>query len=176
MTPEAREFRNGMVQTLRARMLDPRYTVWRMATELRTDSDAPKCMFWRDLMLVGSVLRPEDPAPAEGGDPPAFYLDDPAVRALIHTEVSIPPRLFLNNCDVNYWAGLIPDGSFHRRELRLDQRFYVVDKTGNFGWFPVVVPLEQTTDEEGNVIDTAQVTLPTFEIVSINARYAAMGM
>ena len=76
MTPEAKAFRASTVQHIKARMQAPSYRILLQADTFSDDTDLPKVVFWRDMMLLGSVLLPEEPAGDDGMAPP-FYLDDP---------------------------------------------------------------------------------------------------
>ena len=115
MTTEALQLRHAVIQRIRRQMISPRFQLWMRADTIQQtdplaspDTDAPKVLYWRNMMLLGSVLAPEPVATTDavtGHDiTPAFYLDDPGVRNLIRTELLIDPRAFLHNCHVASWA------------------------------------------------------------------------
>ena len=124
MTPEAKAFRASTVQAIKARMQAPNYRILLQADTFDTDTDLPKVVFWRDMMLLGSVLLPEEPAPPEGGDPPAFYLDDAAVRAIIQVELDMPLRQFVRGVHVASWAFQLVLPGAPRGTSAIPRRFY----------------------------------------------------
>ena len=103
MTPEAIAFRASTVQAIKGRMHAPNYRILLQADTFSEDTDLPKVVFWRDMMLLGSVLLPEEPASGSEAAP-AYYLDDADVRALIQAEVDMPLRLFVRGVHVASWA------------------------------------------------------------------------
>ena len=178
MTPEAVAFINSTVQHIKTRMFDPKYRIILNAHSFQAaaDSDFGNVIFWRDMMLLGSVLLPAEPTPAEGGDKPAFYLDDAAARALIQAELDITLRDFMRNVHVASWAAYLAAPGAHRGGEQLVRRFYVVDRDDPFGWSLARVPTEIEKDAEGSTIPGDAVCLPDFEAVTDQMRYAALGL
>ena len=72
MTPEAKAFRASTVQAIKARMQAPNYRILLQADTFSEDTDLPKVVFWRDMMLLGSVLFPESPPDDEGVHAPVL--------------------------------------------------------------------------------------------------------
>ena len=187
MTTEALQLRHAVIQRIRRQMISPRFQLWMRADTIQQtnplvspDTDAPKVLYWRNMMLLGSVLAPEPLATTNvltGEDTtPAFYLDDPDVRNLIRTELLIDPREFLHNCHVASWAFVMNHPGAPLGTSHLPRRFYQVDKDGDFGWGVTKVPWHSEKDAEDSTIPADAVVLPDFESVSDSMRYTAIGL
>ena len=193
MTPEAKQLRGTVVQTIRERILSPRYQLWLRAVTIQQtnfrlgiDGTEPRCLWNRDLMLLGSVLLPEQPAPAATEDEPnpvkpPFYLDDADVRDLIAVELAIPPRLFIHNVYAPEWDGVIDSPGAHLGANVIPRRFYQVDKTVSIGlrgakWGLTKVPWQSEKDAEDSTVPVDAVVLPDFLPVTDSMRYVAMGL
>ena len=176
MTPEAKAFRASTVQAIKARMQAPNYRILLQAVTFDEDTDLPKVVFWRDMMLLGSVLLPEEPAPPEGGDPPAFYLDDAAVRAIIQAELDMPLRLFVRGVHVASWAFQLVLPGAPRGTSAIPRRFYTTSTAGAFGYAPVAVPWQSDKDAQDSMIADDATVMPDFEDVTDRMRYAALGL
>ena len=188
MTPEAKLFIEEGVQELFARMRSSRYQSWQLATTIRevsietaVDTAAPLCLYWRDMMLLGSLLLPEEPAPAPTVDvpnpvAPAFYLDSPLVRELIQTELAIPARAFLHECHVATWAALLNTPGARALGSQIPRRFYVVDKDADFPWGATMVPWQSEKDADDSTVPADAVVLPDFLPVVDSVRYRAIGL
>ena len=122
-------------------MQAPNYRILMHADTFDQDTDLPKVVFWRDMMLLGSVLLPEEPAPPEGGDPPAYYLDDPAVRAIIQAELDMPLRQFVRGMHVASWAFQLVLPGAPRGTSAIPRRFYTTSpRLAHLAMTPVAVP------------------------------------
>ena len=173
MTPEALAFKNSVVQTIRDRVLSPRYSVWR-------HEPGGDILWQRDLMLVGSVLLPETPAPEPTDDEPnpvapEFHLDFDYVRNLIQSEVSILPREFIANVSVGaYNAILLGFGEGDNRQY--GRRFYTVNKDYVSGWGLTAVPFKVERDTPLSPYGPHTIVLPDFKPVTHAMRLQAMGL
>ena len=176
MTPEAKAFRASTVQAIKGRMQAPNYRILLQADTFDEDTDLPKVVFWRDMMLLGSVLLPEEPAPPEGGDPPAFYLDDAAVRAIIQAELDMPLRLFVRGVHVASWAFYLVLPGAPRGSRAIPRRFYTTNAAGAFGYEPVAVPWQSDKDAQDSMVSVDATVMPDFEDVTDRMRYAALGL
>ena len=163
MTPEAKTFRGGVVQTIRGRMRDPFYAMFR-------HEYGGSEMHKHQLMILGSVLLPEAPA-GDDGEVPPFYLDDPARRALIASQLAIRPTDFLNNANIVVWGRL----SLQSGDRTLGRRFYAVNKTVETSWGYYAVPNDAEYSAEDSAIPRDAVTLPDFVAVTNEIRYRAIG-
>ena len=175
MTPEAKEFQLNVIQRIRERMFSGRYITMRMATTIQEtdienapDADAPRVMFWRDMMILGSVLLP-------GPATHAHYLDDADRRALILHEVLISPRDFIHACHVATWDFLLAGAGRRAGELQIPRRFYAVNKASDFGWGVTAIPTQEEKDAEDSQVPADAVTLPDFLNVTDSMRYTAIG-
>ena len=164
MTPEAKAFRASTVQAIKARMQAPNYRILLQA-ETFSETDLPKVVFRRDMMLLGSVLLPESPPDDEGVTPP-YYLDDPAVRAIIQTELDMPLRVLIRGVNVSSW----------QFRLLLRGRFYTTSTAGAFGYAPVAVPWQSDKDAQDSMIADDATVMPDFDPVTDRMRYAALGL
>ena len=176
MNADAKAFRASTVQAIKARMQAPNYRILLQADTFDEDVDLPKVVFWRDMMLLGSVLLPEAPAPAEGGDPPAFYLDDVAVRTIIQTEIDMPLRQFVRGMHVASWAFHLVLPGAPRGTSHIPRRFYVTSTMGAFGYEPVPVPWQADKDAIDSMVAVDATVMPDFEPVTDRMRYAALGL
>ena len=176
MTPEAKAFRASTVQAIKARMQAPNYRILMHADTFDEDTDLPKVVFWRDMMLLGSVLLPEEPAPPEGGDPPAYYLDDPAVRAIIQAELDMPLRQFVRGMHVASWAFQLVLPGAPRGTSAIPRRFYITSTTGAFGYEPIAVPWQADKDAQDSTVPADATVMPDLEDVTDRMRYAALGL
>ena len=176
MTPEAKAFRASTVQAIKRRMQAPNYRILLQADTFASDTDLPKVVFWRDMMLLGSVLLPAEPAPPEGGDPPAFYLDDADVRALIRAELDMPLRVFVRGVHVASWAFHMVLPGAPRGTRDIPRRFYTTNTAGAFGYEPVAVPWQSDRDAMDSMISVDATVMPDFEGVTDRMRYEALGL
>ena len=179
MTPEARAFLQSTVQNIKHRMFAPQYQILMRAQSYQFGQpELPNVVWWRDMMLLGSVLLPQGPADETTGVKPAFYLDDADVRALIQTELDFPLRRFAREIHVPSWSFYIEGAGAHRGPNTLVRRFYTVSTTNNDfgGLFPVGVPNQTEKDADGSTVPADAVVLPDFEDVSDQMRYAALGL
>ena len=175
MTAEAQKFIHDVVQHMRARFLSPSYQVLRQAKTIREDTDASDVMYWRDMMILGSVLLPKTPIP-DSGIAPAFYLDDTKVRALITKELLISPRDFIHNCHVASWDAVRNTPGAPLGALHIPRRFYTVYKAYTFGWGVTLVPWQVEKDAHDSTVLDDAVVLPDFEPITDKMRYLAMGL
>ena len=175
MTPEAKAFRASTVQAIKARMQAPNYRILLQADTFSEDTDLPKVVFWRDMMLLGSVLFPESPPDDEGVVPP-FYLDDAAVRAIIQAELDMPLRVFVRGVHVASWAFQMVLPGAPRGTSAIPRRFYTTSTTGAFGYEPVAVPWQSDKDAQDSMVADDATVMPDFEAVTDRMRYAALGL
>ena len=175
MTPEAKAFRASVVQAIKARMQAPNYRILLQADTFDEDTDLPNVVFWRDMMLLGSVLLPEAPADDEGVVPP-FYLDDADVRATIQAELDMPLRQFVRGMHVASWAFHLVLPGAPRGTRHIPRRFFTTNAGGAFGYEPVPVPWQSEKDAAESMVEMDAVVLPDFEPVTDRIRYAALGL
>ena len=175
MTPEAKAFRASTVQHIKARMQAPSYRILLQADTFSDDTDLPKVVFWRDMMLLGSVLLPEEPAGDDGMVPP-FYLDDANVRALIQAELDMPLRTFVRGVHVASWAFRMVLPGAPRGTGDIPRRFYTTSTTGAFGYEPIAVPWQADKDAQDSTVPADATVMPDFETVTDRIRYAALGL
>ena len=178
MTPEARAFIQSTVQHLKDRMFAPRYALLMRAESFQFGQpELPTVIWWRDMMLLGSVLLPE-PGPDGDGNPQPFYLDDPAVRNLIDAELDVPLRRFARRIHVPSWMFYIAGAGAHRGPNTLVRRFYTTSTVDNDfgGLYPISVPNQAEKDAEGSTIPADATVLPDFEPVTDQQRYSALGL
>ena len=175
MTPEAKAFRASTVQHIKARMQAPSYRILLQADTFSEDTDLPKVVFWRDMMLLGSVLLPETPAGDDGVAPP-FYLDDANVRAIIQAELDMPLRLFVRGVHVASWAFHLVIPGAPRGTRAIPRRFYTTSTMGAFGYEPIAVPWQADKDAEDSMVAATATVMPDLEDVTDRMRYAAIGL
>ena len=175
MNSEAKAFRASTVQAIKARMQAPSYRILLQADTFSEDTDLPKVVFWRDMMLLGSVLLPEEPADDEGVIPP-YYLDDAAVRAIIQTELDMPLRQFVRGMHVASWAFRLVLPGAPRGTGAIPRRFYTTSTMGAFGYEPVAVPWQADKDAQDSMVAVDATVMPDFEDVTDRIRYAALGL
>ena len=175
MTPQAKAFRASIVQAIKGRMQAPNYRILLQADTFDEDTDLPKVVFWRDMMLLGSVLLPEEPPGGDGVVPP-FYLDDADVRALIQTEIDMPLRLFVRGVHVASWAFQMVLPGAPRGTSAIPRRFYTTNTAGAFGYEPIAVPWQSDKDAQDSMVAMDATVLPDFEDVTDRMRYAALGL
>ena len=175
MTPEAKAFRASTVQAIKARMQAPNYRILLQADTFDEDTDLPKVVFWRDMMLLGSVLLPEEPVGDNGVVPP-YYLDDAAVRAVIQAELDMPLRQFVRGVHVASWAFQIVLPGAPRGTSAIPRRFYTTSTVGAFGYEPVAVPWQSDKDAMDSMVADDATVMPDFEDVTDRMRYAALGL
>ena len=156
-------------------MQAPNYRILLQADTFSEDTDLPKVVFWRDMMMLGSVLLSEEPAGDEGVAPP-FYLDDADVRQLIQAELDMPLRLFVRGVHVASWAFQIVLPGAPRGTSAIPRRFYTTNTTGAFGYEPIAVPWQSDKDAEASMVAANATVLPDFEDVTDRMRYAALGL
>ena len=157
MTPEAKAFRNAVVQTIRERMRNPLYLLLQHEYGGRETHK-------HQMMILGSVLLPEV-------DSEPFYLDDPKVRALIASQLSIHPHDFFHNANIATWGRL----SIQDADRTLGRRFYAVNKMSELAWGFTIVFNEAEKAAEDSVIEADVVVLPDFVSVTDTIRYRAIG-
>ena len=175
MTPEAKAFRASVVQAIKARMQAPNYRILLQAETFDEDTDLPKVVFWRDMMLLGSVLLPEAPADDQGVVPP-FYLDDADVRAIIQAEIDMPLRQFVRGVHVASWAFQLVLPGAPRGTSAIPRRFYTTSTAGAFGYEPVAVPWQSDKDAQDSMVSVDATVMPDFEPVTDRIRYEALGL
>ena len=163
MTPEALSFRNAVVQTIRERFSNPLYSILLYEYGGRE-------MHAHQMMVLGSVLLPE-PTHDGMGDPPAFYLDDAGVRALIASQLATHPREFFHHANIASWGRIGRSDS----SLTLARRFYLINRASESSWGYVLVPNEEEKNAEGSFYAADAVTLPDFLNVTDSMRYTAIG-
>ena len=176
MTPGAKLLITEVVQEIKSRMTSPQYAMLMRAQTINTEVGMPRIVYQRDLMLLGSVLLPEEPADETTGIVPPFYLDDPFVRTLIRQEMAVPIRQFVRLAHVASWDGLIVTDGASRPSTGLVRRFYTTNKAGDFGWEPRIVPTQPEKDAEGSTVPADATVLPDFEAVTDQMRYTALGI
>ena len=141
-------------------MFDPKYQIIVNALSFQSaaDSDFGNVVYWRDMMLLGSVLLPAEPTPAEGGDKPAFYLDDTDVRTLIQAELDITLRDFMRKRPRRL-VGRLPGrtrSAPRRRAASCAGSMSSTGTTRSDGRWPVS-PTEIEKDAEGSTIPAGAV-------------------
>ena len=193
MTSEAKELRNAVVQTMRERLFSPRYRFWLNAPTIQQtdattgiDGTESRCLWNRDLMILGSVLLPEEVAPEPTEEVPnpvasPYYLDDADVRDLIRTELAISPRSFIHNVYAPEWDARIESPGAHLGSSIIPRRFCTVDKSVSTGlrgtkWGLVAVPWQSEKDLVDSTIPVDAVVLPDFFHVTDAMRYKALGL
>ena len=157
MNPEAKAFIGTVVQISRERFQDPWHLI---RLHEYGGAETHKWM----LMIVGSVLLPE-----VDGHP--FYLDDPAVRQFIRSQLEIQPRDFFNNANIATWGRL----SVLRGDATLGRRFYAVNKQISSSWGFTIVFNDAEKAADDSAVPADAVTLPDFESITDKIRYRAMG-
>ena len=175
MNADAKAFRASTVQTVKARMQAPNYRILLQADTFSEDTDLPQVVFWRDMMLLGSVLLPEEPAGDDAVVPP-FYLDDPAVRTIIQTELDMPLRLFVRGVHVASWAFHLALPGAPRGTSHIPRRFFATSTMGAFGYEPIAVPWQADKDAIDSMVAVDATVMPDFEDVTDRMRYAALGL
>ena len=68
------------------------------------------------------------PEPEVDGVAPAYYLDDPEVRALIRGELPVHPGEIMRNFNWGSWGAVIPTVGTTGGPHGLGRRFYTVDR------------------------------------------------
>ena len=182
MTPAAKLLIEEVAQAIKARWTSPQYGMLMRAVTINPDdAGMPYVVYWRDMMLLGSVLLPAAPAPEptpDDPDPvaPPFYLDDPFVRTIIRRELRLPLRQFVREAHVASWDALIETPGGHRGSTALVRRFYTTDQAGDFGWAPALVPTQAEKDAEGSTVPADATVMPDLEAVTDLMRYSALGL
>ena len=169
MTQAAKELRNAVVQTIRARFQNPLYHILLYEYGGRE-------MHKHQMMILGSVLLPPEPTPEpteEVPNPvaPPFYLDNARSRELITSQLAVHPHEFFHNANISSW------GFIGRNDLTrtLARRFYAVNKTTEMPWGYVIVPTEEEKSAVDSIYPASTATLPEFTAVTDEMRYRAVG-
>ena len=181
MTPAAKAFIESTVQTIKNRWISPQFAMLMRAETINSEVGMPRIVYMRDLMLLGSVLLPESaPDPDTPDVVPDFHLDSPLRRALITRELRIPIREFVRSAHVPSWTERIVADGAHRGSSDMPRRFFATDFDGSpplvTGWVPRSVPTLAEKDAEGSTVPADATTLPDFEAVTDQMRYAALGL
>ena len=177
MTPAAKAIIIEVVQTLKQRMISPQYVMLMRAITIGSvGTGIPDVIYQRDLMLLGSVLLPEEPADDVTGIVPAFYLDDPLVRTLIREELQVSLREFAREAHASSWRAYIglPGSPWFGDSI--PRRFYRIDYSGARGWIPTPVPWQSEKDAEDSTVPVDATVLPDFGQVTDQMRYSALGI
>ena len=122
------------------------------------------------MMMLGSVLLPEEPVDAQGVQP-AFYLDDEPTRDLIASQLATHPHDFFHNASISSWGFIGRQDSTRT----LARRFYAINKTRDLAWGYVIVPNAAEKAAEDSIIPANAVVLPDFGSVTNTMRYRAIG-
>ena len=162
MTPEALALRNRVVQTIRERVLSPRYQLWRQ-------EPAGNVLWWRDMMILGSVLLP--PPESTGLIAPRSHLDVENTRFIIDRELKVVPRILLYKANVAQWEALIPDIPGTGDIDALGRRFYAL----NAAWEPTKIPTAEERDAQFSPYHPAHIVMPDLGVVSHRVRLKAIG-
>ena len=180
MTPAAKQIIESTVQAIKRRWTSPQFAMLMRAETINAEVGMPRIVYMRDLMLLGSVLLPEpEPDPDTPDVAPVFYLDSPLRRALITRELRISIREFVRRADVGSWAGLIVADGAPRGSTAIPRRFHATNFDSDqliTGWTPRIVYTQPEKDAEGSTVPADATTLPDFEAVTDQMRYAALGL
>ena len=171
MTPEARAFRGEIIQYMRRRISDWRYSIWRKEQH-------GEILWRRDLMLVGAVLLPAEPTPEPTPDEPnpevpIHHLDYDYVRAFLRQEAAVHPGFFIRRVNDDMWKAAIQMGD----EMgSFGDRFYSIVYRDDDTWGLYSVPTQAEKDAPNSPYGPHTITLPEFTSVTHDMRLTALGL